>query len=131
MCIDLLGGHCSTLLAIVAGICNVPQLMTVSVFIIPACVECYFTHPYFWWLGIPVFLVHYQVTNDMVGKSFEKLDGSPFLLGMIYLLGLEVYGFQGLIYAPALVALVGFGIRMYNVQKNLELMGSLFTKKVK
>jgi len=98
---------------------------------IPACLECYFTKEQFWWVGIVVIIVQHKVTSEMVVESRKKLDGSPLLISLVYALGLQCYGFKGLLYAPTLVALAGFGMRMYNSQKNLELVGSLFSKNAK
>jgi predicted PurR-regulated permease PerM len=126
--VDACGGHFGVLFGCLAGFLNVVQFLPPYLVLLPTVIECYVSGE-IWWLGLVMFGLYFKLSGDMYGSAFAKLDISPFLLGMIYLLGLQVYGVSGIIYAPALVSLAGFGLRVWKRKQNFNVLATFFTRK--
>lgn len=104
--IDILGGNCSTLIAAMAGVFSVTQIIPPYVLILIPCFQNYFVSESYW-LGAMCFLIQFYVDGQLFTNCFcTKLKIHPYLLALLLLLGVTNYGLPGIIYGPALVAFI-------------------------
>lgn len=125
---DACGGHFGVLFGSLAGFLNVVQFLPPYLMLLPTVITCYVSGNV-WWAGLVMFVLYFKLSGDMYASAFYKLDISPFLLGLIYLLGLQTYGISGIMYAPALVSLLGFALRVWKRKHSLTLLASFVTRK--